>query len=59
MVAGMPKRKDFRLTEAQVHSLTEAISRDKRAEVVRRATAVHLLHQGERVADVGQDDICE
>lgn len=50
----MPKRKDFTLTDEQVNSLAEAIRRDKRPEVVRRATAVHLLHQGERVADVAK-----
>ena len=50
----MPRRKDFTLTDEQVKDLTEAIKRDKRAEVVRRATAVHLLHQGQRVADVAK-----
>lgn len=50
----MPKRKDFTLTDAQVEVLTEAVKQNKRPEVVRRATAVHLLHQGHRVADVAQ-----
>jgi transposase len=50
----MPKRKDFTLTEEQVIGLAEAIKRDKRSRVVRRATAVHLLHQGHRVADVAE-----
>jgi transposase len=50
----MAKRKDFRLTDEQVKELTKAIKRDKRPEVVRRATAVHLLHQGHRVADVSK-----
>ena len=52
MVSGMPKRKDFTLTNEQVKELTEAIKRDKRPEVVRRGTAVHLLHQGQRVTEV-------
>lgn len=50
----MPKRIDFTLTDEQVKQLTQAIRRDKRPEVVRRATAVHLLHQGHRVADVAR-----
>mgnify|MGYP001091483382 CR=1 FL=1 len=50
----MAKRKDFTLTDEQVKKLTRAIRRDKRPEVVRRATAVHLLHQGHRVADVAK-----
>ena len=54
MLAGMPKRKDFTRTDEQVESLAKAIKRDKRPEVVRRATAVHLLHQGHRVADVAK-----
>jgi transposase len=54
MIAGMPRRKDFTLTDEQVKELTKAIKRDKRSQVVRRATAVHLLHQGQRVADVAK-----
>lgn len=54
MIAGMPSRKDFTLTDEQVKELTKAIKRDKRSQVVRRATAVHLLHQGQRVADVAK-----
>ena len=54
MVAGMTKCKDFTVSKEQVKELTKAIKRDKRPEVVRRATAVHLLHQGHRVADVAK-----
>jgi transposase len=54
MIAGMPRRKDFTLTDKQVKELTKAIKRDKRSQVVRRATAVHLLYQGHRVADVAK-----
>ena len=50
----MPKRKDFTLTDEQVKALTKAIKQDKRPRVVRRATAVHLLHQGHRVVDVAK-----
>jgi transposase len=48
----MPKQIDFTLTDEQVTALTQAIKQDKRAQVVHRATAVHLLHQGHKVADV-------
>jgi transposase len=48
----MPRKIDFTLTDAQVTALTKAIKHDKRPQVVRRATAVHLLHQGHPVADV-------
>jgi transposase len=54
----MPKRKDFTLTDEQVRALTQAIQQDKRPQVVRRATAVHLLHQGQRVADVATTVSC-
>lgn len=50
----MPNRKDFTLTNEQVKTLTQAIKRDKRAQVVRRATAVHLLHLGHGVAEVAK-----
>jgi len=50
----MPKHKDFTLTDEQVHELRQAIKSDKRPRVVRRATAVHLLHQGHMVADVAE-----
>jgi transposase len=48
----MPKQIDFTLTDAQVTALIQAIKQDKRPRVVRRATAVHLLHQGYPVAEV-------
>lgn len=50
----MPKQQDFTLTDEQAKSLAKAIQQDKRARVVRRATAVHLLHLGHRVADVSE-----
>lgn len=50
----MPIRKEFTLTDEQAKALARAIKRDKRPRVVRRATAVHLLHLGYRVADVAR-----
>lgn len=54
MVASTPVRKDFTLTDEQIEELTKAIKRDNSSRVVRRATAVHLLHQGHRLADVAE-----
>jgi transposase len=51
-VAYMPKQIDFTLTEEQAMALASAIKQDKRPRVVRRATAVRLLHLGYRVAEV-------
>jgi transposase len=50
----MRKQQDFTLTDEQAKALAKAIQQDKRATVVRRATAVHLLHLGHRVADVAK-----
>ncbi len=50
----MPKRVDFTLTDEQAKTLAQAIKQDGRARVVRRATAVHLLHLGYRVADIAK-----
>jgi transposase len=50
----MPKQQDFTLTDEQVKALAKAIKQDKRPRVVRRATAIHLLHLGHRVAEVAK-----
>jgi transposase len=42
----MPKRINYTLTDEQVQQVEHAITHDPRAEVVRRATAIRLLHQG-------------
>lgn len=42
----MPKRIDYTLTEEQLTTIERAIKHDPRAEVVRRATAIGLFHQG-------------
>jgi transposase len=50
----MPKRIDYTLTDEQMQQVERAIAHDPRAEVVRRATAIRLLHQGHTPERVGQ-----
>ena len=42
----MAKRRDHRLSEAELKELEEAIRRDKRPGVRNRASVVRLLHLG-------------
>jgi transposase len=42
----MPKKLNYTLTEEQSKQIENAIAHDPRSEVVRRATAIRLLHQG-------------
>jgi transposase len=50
----MPKRINYTLTESELQEVERAIGHDPRSEVVRRATAIRLLHQGHKAADVGK-----
>lgn len=50
----MPKKKDYHLNETELSQIREAIRKDKRPKVVQRATAIHMLHQGQKAVDVGQ-----
>lgn len=53
-VETMPKKLNYTLTREQLAVVRQAIARDKRPEVQRRATALHMLHQGmtpQEVAD--------
>jgi transposase len=50
----MPKKKDYHLKETELSQIREAIRKDKRPKVAQRATAIHMLHQGQKVADVAQ-----
>ncbi len=50
----MPKRIDYTLTGEQLEQIERAIAHDPRAEVVRRATAIRLLHQGHSPQAVGE-----
>jgi len=49
----MVQRINYQLTEAQLEQVERAIKHDPRPEVVRRATAIHLLHQGHKPEAVG------
>lgn len=44
----MAKRINYQLTDEQVQQVEWAIAHDPRPEVVRRATAIRLLHQGHK-----------
>jgi transposase len=48
MLSSMAKRINYQLTDEQMEQLEQAIRHDPRPEVVRRATAVRLLHQGHK-----------
>ena len=50
----MPKQINYTLTESELSQLERAISHDLRAEVVRRATAIRLLHQGYKAPAVAE-----
>jgi transposase len=49
----MPKRIDYTLTDEQLKQVERGIGHDPRSEVVRRATAIRLLHQGHKPEVVG------
>lgn len=50
----MSKRFDFNLTESELSQVTEAIHKDKRPEVRRRAIAIRLLATGENPTEVAR-----
>lgn len=50
----MPKQINYSLNEEQLAQVEKAIAHDPRAEVVRRATALRLLHTGQGVEGVAQ-----
>ena len=50
----MPKKIDYTLTKEQWDEIERAMKHDPRAEVVRRATAIRLLHQGHIPENVGE-----
>lgn len=50
----MPKKLDYTLDDEQVKTIEDALNHEKRAEVVRRATAIRLLHLGHAAPDVAQ-----
>lgn len=50
----MPKKIDFTLTNEEAKALERAIRSDKRTGVARRATAVRMLHLGNKPAAVAE-----
>ena len=50
----MPKKIDFTLSEAELSTIEKAIQRSDSAQVVKRATAVRMLHQGHPPAGVAE-----
>jgi transposase len=50
----MPKQINYTLTESELRELEQAIAHDPRPEVVRRATAIRLLHHGHKPPGVAE-----
>ena len=50
----MPKRINYQLRDEELKLLESAMAHDPRSEVVRRATAIRLLHQGHKPEKVGE-----
>jgi len=50
----MPKQIKYTLTEDEVNEIERAIKHDPRAEVVRRATAIRLFHQGYAALEIAE-----
>lgn len=50
----MPKQINYTLTAEQMKEIEQAIAHDPRPEVVRRATAIRLQHQGYKTQEVGE-----
>jgi transposase len=50
----MPKKINYKLTNEQLKQIEQAIAHDPRAAVVRRATAIRLLHLGHKAEVVGK-----
>ena len=50
----MPKKIDFHLNETELLQIREALRKDRRPGVQPRATAIHMLHQGRKVAAVAE-----
>lgn len=48
MLENMAKRINYQMTDEQMERIEQAIRHDPRPEVVRRATAIRLLHQGHK-----------
>jgi len=50
----MPRKTNYQLSETELSQLKEAIRKDPRPEVRQRATAIHMLHLGNKPAEVSE-----
>jgi transposase len=50
----MPKKINYQLNEKELKIIKTAMTRDKRPEVRQRATAIHLLHLGQKPEQVAE-----
>jgi len=50
----MPKKIDFTLNKTELSTIEEAIQKADRVRIVKRATALRMLHQGQSAAEVSQ-----
>ena len=50
----MPKQINYKLNDNELKQIEKAIQSDARSEVVRRATAIHVLHLGHQPEAVAQ-----
>lgn len=50
----MPKQIDFTLNETELSTIEESLKRSKSARVVKRATAIRMLHLGQKPEQVSQ-----
>lgn len=50
----MPKKLDFTLKESELSTIEKAIQKSASARVVKRATALRMLHQGQSPAEVAE-----
>jgi transposase len=50
----MPKSLNFTLSETDLEIVSQAIKKDKRPEVIQRAMALRLLHEGQKPKEVAQ-----
>jgi len=51
---GMPKRINFTLTDTELSTIEESLKRSKSARIVKRVTAIRMLHLGQTPAEVAE-----
>ena len=50
----MPKKLDFQLSDTELQAIDQAIDKSKSVRVVKRATGIRLLHQGDEPAKIAE-----